>query len=121
MEHFTSEVSDHTRSIANSRPGEYVSRMPTGRQLAAAIALIGWNQSQLAEAAGLSLSSVQRALGARGVPTMTTDSLGALIRALEQSGVVFIDSDTMLGPGVRLRTPPALEPIMSRRRRRRAS
>jgi transcriptional regulator with XRE-family HTH domain len=72
----------------------------------AARGLLDWTQRQLAEAAGVGLSTV------KGFETGTTASmranLDAMQRALEAGGVIFVPENGE-GPGVRLRKsqPPA--------------
>jgi len=70
-------------------------------QIRAARALIGWSQAELAEAARLSLSIVDRfETGAPdGVPT---EAVGRMRAALESAGVAFIPKNGG-GAGVRLR------------------
>lgn len=72
----------------------------TPPQIRAARALLNWSQEQLAEKAGVSLSTVrdyekERRGGEIG-------GLKAICRALENDGVVFVPSENNLGPGVRL-------------------
>jgi transcriptional regulator with XRE-family HTH domain len=70
-------------------------------QVRAARALIGWSQADLADAAGVSLSTVERfETGAPGsVPPEAVAKMGA---ALESAGVAFIARNGG-GAGVRLR------------------
>jgi len=70
-------------------------------QVRAARALIGWSQAQLADAAGVPSSTVDRFEAAQpgAVPAETVDRLRA---ALESAGVVFIPKNGG-GAGVRLR------------------
>ena len=72
----------------------------TPPQIRAARALLDWSQEQLAEKAGLSLSTIrdyekERRGGEIG-------GLKTICRALENEGVVFLSSENDLGPGVRL-------------------
>ena len=93
-----------TRLVAAAVGPSYVMRMPTGRQVAAARALLGWTQEKLSKNSGLSPSSVQRAEQAGDqIPGMRTGSLFAMVRTLEQAGIVFIDAGEHGGVGVRLR------------------
>ena len=102
MENFA-EQTDYTRPLASASGGGYVSRMATiGRQIAAARTLLGWTQARLAQESGVSPASVQRAERSPGIPRMQTSSLFAMVRALEQAGIQFIDADGG-GEGVRLR------------------
>jgi len=72
----------------------------TPSQIRAGRALLDWSQEQLAEAAGVGLSTVrdyekERRGGAIG-------ALNAICRALENRGIVFLASEGDYGPGVRL-------------------
>ncbi|MCB4771818.1 helix-turn-helix domain-containing protein [Ancylobacter sp. Lp-2] len=70
-------------------------------QSRAARGLIGWSQTELAQAAGMSLPTVKRfetGTGAR----VSSDAVAAIRAALETAGVIFIDQNGN-GPGVRLR------------------
>ncbi|WP_424135138.1 helix-turn-helix domain-containing protein [Roseomonas chloroacetimidivorans] len=78
----------------------------TGAQIRAARAFVGWSARELSEKAGLSLSTVQRAEGADGVPSVTRANLAAIRAALEAAGVEFIERNGG-GPGVRLRDSTA--------------
>jgi transcriptional regulator with XRE-family HTH domain len=81
--------------------------MITGPQIRAARALLGWSAMQLAERAGLSYPTVQRAESVEGIPPMKTHNLLAIQRALETAGVIFLDEGQNRdgGPGVRLSAP----------------
>jgi len=71
-------------------------------QLRAARGLIGWNQSRLAEASGLALSTIKRMETSEGVLRGTAENVWRVQKALQEAGVIFIDEDEE-GPGVRLR------------------
>ena len=71
----------------------------TAAQSRAARGLVGWSARQLAEAANLGLSTVQR-LEAGGA--ITAANMDALCRALETAGVQFIPENGG-GAGVRLK------------------
>ncbi|MBQ4824148.1 helix-turn-helix transcriptional regulator [Leisingera sp. HS039] len=73
----------------------------TGNQIQAARALRGWSQSQLAEAAGVSVPTVKRAEGS-GKISASGAAIQAIQRALEAAGVEFIPENGG-GAGVRLR------------------
>lgn len=73
----------------------------TGKQIAAARALLGWGQRELAEAANLSVPTIKRAEG-DGAIRASDAAMAAIRAALEAGGVTFIDSNGG-GPGVRLR------------------
>jgi transcriptional regulator with XRE-family HTH domain len=70
-------------------------------QVRAARALIGWSQAELAEAAGVSVSLVDRfeAGAPDSIPAEAVAKMGA---ALESAGVAFIPKNGG-GAGVRLR------------------
>ena len=73
-------------------------------QLRAARGLLGWNQSRLAEASGLAISTIKRMEGSRGTLRGTAENVWKLQRALEDAGVIFIEAEEgVVGPGVRLK------------------
>ena len=76
-------------------------------QLRAARSLVGWSQSALAKTSGLALSTIKRMEGDRGPLRSSAENVLKVQQALEDAGVIFIDSDE-LGPGVRLRDPNEL-------------
>ena len=61
----------------------------------------------MAEASGLALSTIKRMEGDRGPLRSSAENVLKVQQALEDAGVIFIDSDE-LGPGVRLRDPNEL-------------
>ena len=73
----------------------------TGNHLRAARSLLGWSQSQVAEAAKLSIPTVKRAEGS-GLVSASADAISAIRSALEEAGVEFIEENGG-GAGVRLR------------------
>ncbi len=75
----------------------------TGRQIAAARALTGVSQSDLANAAKLSLAALKRMEASGSASPGTSESLQAVRRALEEFGAVFIPEGDGLGGGVRLK------------------
>ena len=80
--------------------------MLTAAQLKAARALLGIDQRQLAEAAGLSLPTIQRMEASGGNVRGNVDSLVKVIAALEASGIELIGENAASGSGgrgVRLR------------------
>ena len=82
--------------------------MITAAQLRAARALLGMDQKGLAEAAGLSVPTIQRMEASEGVVRGTVDSLTRLVAALDVGGVVLIGegaASTNGGRGVRLKQP----------------
>ena len=73
------------------------------RRLAAARALLGWSEAELAAAAGVDEPAVRQAEGA-GEPAGGV--AGRIVGALEKAGILFLDEDGD-GPGVRLAGPLA--------------
>ena len=71
-------------------------------QLRAARGLLGWNQSRLANATGLALSTIKRMEASDGMLRGTAENVWNVQKALQEAGVIFIDEDEE-GPGVRLR------------------
>ena len=71
-------------------------------QLRAARGLLGWSQSQLAEASGVGLSTIRRMEGSDGPLRGTAENVWKVQQALEDAGVIFIYADEE-GPGVRLK------------------
>ena len=85
--------------------------MITSSQLRAARALLGIDQRQLAESAGLSVPTIQRMEASDGVIRGNVDSLMKLIGALDAAGFVLIGegaSSTQGGRGVRLKSAPVI-------------
>lgn len=77
--------------------------MITPAQIRAARALIGWKQSDLASASGISEISIKNI--ERGATDPRSSTLGAIQASFEKAGVVFLDpGDTRDGgAGVRLK------------------
>lgn len=81
--------------------------MITAAQLRAARALLGMDQRALAEAAGLSVQTIQRMEASEGVIRAHVDSLMKLMVALDAAGVEVINEAAVsqgVGRGVRLKT-----------------
>lgn len=81
--------------------------MITAGQIRASRALLDIDQRTLAEAAGLSLPTIQRMEASDGVIRGNVDSLMKLIDALNAAGIEMIDEGAdsrSEGRGVRLRT-----------------
>ncbi|WP_394887279.1 helix-turn-helix domain-containing protein [Mesorhizobium sp. AaZ16] len=78
----------------------------TGRQIAAARALLGIGQSDLAARASISAPTLRRMEAAADRVSGYVNNVLAVKQALESAGVVFLDDDQCVagGPGVRLRT-----------------
>jgi transcriptional regulator with XRE-family HTH domain len=74
--------------------------MTTPAQSRAGRALLNWSQSQLAEACGVSISTIRDFETAKRTPI--GNNLAAIRAALESAGVEFI-AENGGGPGVRLR------------------
>lgn len=81
----------------------YVAAMIQPGQIRAARALIGWKQSDLATASGVSEISIKNI--ERGATDARSSTLSAIQNAFLAAGVVFLDpGDTRDGgPGVRLK------------------
>jgi transcriptional regulator with XRE-family HTH domain len=83
--------------------------MITALQLRAARALLGFDQRQIAELAGLSVPTIQRMEASDGVIRGNVDSLMKLIHALDAAGIELIAEGATSqdgGRGVRLRARP---------------
>lgn len=74
----------------------------SSEQIRAARALLRWEQKDLAEASKVSLPSVKRLEGQPGALAAQPRTVDALVSALQNGGVVFVDENGE-GPGVRLR------------------
>jgi transcriptional regulator with XRE-family HTH domain len=80
----------------------------TAGQIRASRALLGIDQRRLAEAAGLSLPTIQRMESRDGVVRGNVDSLMKLIAALESLGIELMTDNAVSsggGRGVRLKRP----------------
>ena len=98
--------------------------MITGGQMKAARALLGVDQKQLADLAGLSVPTIQRMEASEDVIRGTVDSLMKLIDALDAAGVALISVDAVSdrgGRGVRLKESPSAAASDSHSDARRAS
>jgi transcriptional regulator with XRE-family HTH domain len=83
--------------------------MITAAQLRAARALLGIDQRALAQAAHLSVPTIQRMEASAGVIRGTVDSLMKLVGALEAAGIELISDNAVSaggGRGVRLKAAP---------------
>jgi predicted transcriptional regulator len=83
--------------------------MITGPQMRAARALLGIDQKQLAQLAGVSLPTIQRMETSEGTVRGVIESLTRVVGALEDAGIELIGENApsqATGRGVRLRTPP---------------
>jgi transcriptional regulator with XRE-family HTH domain len=82
--------------------------MITAGQLRASRAILGIDQRKLAEAAGLSLPTIQRMEASDGVIRGNVDSLVKLVNALDALGIDLISDNAASqigGRGVRLKRP----------------
>lgn len=80
--------------------------MISSAQMKAARALLGWDQRQLADAAEVSLPTIQRMEASAGTVRGNVDSLVKVIGAIEKNGVSLIATKQMSadgGRGVRLK------------------
>jgi transcriptional regulator with XRE-family HTH domain len=81
--------------------------MISAAQLRAARALLGMDQRALADAAGLSVPTIQRMEASDGVIRAQVDSLMKLIAALDAAGIELINEGAVSqggGRGARLKT-----------------
>ncbi|MCW3835334.1 helix-turn-helix domain-containing protein [Sphingomonas canadensis] len=82
--------------------------MITAGQMRAARALLGIDQRQLAEMAGVSLPTIQRMEASEGNVRGVVDTLTKVIEAFDRAGVVLIGEEMASaggGRGVRLKEP----------------
>jgi len=80
--------------------------MITGSQMRAARALLGIDQRELAQRAGLSLPTIQRMESSDGLVRGNVDSLMKLVDALVKNGIELIGegaASSGVGRGVRLK------------------
>lgn len=83
--------------------------MITAAQMRAARALLGIDQRQLAEMAGLSVPTIQRMEASEGNVRGVIETLTKLIEALGRAGIELIGDNVVSpggGRGVRLKAPP---------------
>jgi len=73
------------------------------QQMRAARALLGWKQTDLADASGVGIATIRRIEAAAGQVTGAAATLWKLQAALENAGIEFIAPDGTKGPGVRLK------------------
>ncbi|MGO4712274.1 helix-turn-helix domain-containing protein [Bradyrhizobium sp. 2TAF24] len=82
--------------------------MITSAQMRAARALLGVDQRQLAEMAGVSLPTIQRMEASEGTVRGVIDTLTKVVEALDRAGVELIGDNAQSvigGRGVRLKQP----------------
>ncbi|ABS68657.1 helix-turn-helix domain-containing protein [Xanthobacter versatilis] len=78
----------------------------TGRQIAAARALVGLPQAEVAARANISVPTLKRMEASEGPAAGLANNVAAVMHALEAAGVIFV-AENGEGPGVRLRKGPA--------------
>jgi transcriptional regulator with XRE-family HTH domain len=89
-----------TQNISNKR---HYNSMITGAQVRAAKAMLRWSGDELAQKAGVSLSSIRRIEANDGIPEdQSMRILLAVVSALEEAGIEFIGAPEDK-PGVRLK------------------
>jgi alkylated DNA nucleotide flippase Atl1 len=66
-----------------------IAPMVTGRQIRAAMAMIGWSLKTLAERSGVPWATVQRMQHVNGHPKQGSDRVAAVQKVLEAEGVEF--------------------------------
>ena len=66
--------------------------------------MLGLTQTELAGLAGVSIPTLKRVEGT-GIGPVSPRAVALVRTALERQGVVFIDADGELGPGVRQSLP----------------
>jgi predicted transcriptional regulator len=84
--------------------------MITAAQMRAARALIGIDQRQLAQLAGVSVPTIQRMEASDGNVRGVIDSLVKVVEALDRAGIELIGDNAVSsagGRGVRLKAPPS--------------
>jgi len=80
----------------------------TAAQMRAARALLGIDQRQLAELAGVSVPTIQRMEASQGNVRGVIDSLTKIVEALDRAGIELIGENAVSsggGRGVRLKQP----------------
>lgn len=86
--------------------------MITAAQLRAARALLGIDQKDLAELAGVSVPTIQRMEASQGNVRGVVESLMKVVEALDRAGITLIGDNapsTSGGRGVRFKEPPAVK------------
>jgi len=76
----------------------------------AARALLGIDQRQLAEMAGVSVPTIQRMEASEGTVRGVIETLTKLVEALDRAGIELIGDNAVStggGRGVRLKAPPS--------------
>ena len=78
-------------------------------QIRGARALLGWKQITLAQKSDVGISTIKRIEREDGLLRTSTDTAWRIQGALEKAGIIFIDADESIGPGVRLSKPLPLD------------
>jgi transcriptional regulator with XRE-family HTH domain len=91
--------------LAQDHAADYAKDVITAAQIRAARALIGWKQTDLAAAAGVSEIAIKNI--ERGSSDPRASTLAAIQGAFDRAGVVFLDVGDVRngGPGIRLKLP----------------
>ncbi len=75
--------------------------MITPGQMKAARALLGWDQRQMAEAAGVSVPTIQRMEASDGTVRGNVETLVKVVDALNRAGIELISEGAVSGSGGR--------------------
>ena len=78
-------------------------------------AALGWTLREFAEKCGVNKNTIARYEAGEAILTDTLEKLESVLR---QEGVVFIEADQELGPGVRIRNAPITMSTEGRTKRR---
>jgi DNA-binding XRE family transcriptional regulator len=87
--------------VAEGMKTMYEADVITAAQIRAARALIGWKQTDLAAASGVSEMSVKNI--ERGVTDPRASTLNAIQKAFEEAGILFLDPGVTRGGGFGVR------------------
>jgi len=77
--------------------------MLVSEQIKAARSLLDWTAKDLANKSGISLATIQRMESPGGTDNALGKNLSSVQAVLEKGGVIFIMTDNIGGPGVRLK------------------
>lgn len=78
-------------------------QMLSAAQIRGARALLGISATQLAEASGVDLRTIQRFESVVGVPKSRSGTLSRIKKTLENAGIIFL-GDPLASPGVQMRS-----------------
>lgn len=89
--------------VAHWAPCRYRNAVITPAQIRAGRALLGWRQTDLAKASGVSEIALKNV--ERGASDPRRSTIDAIERAFNAAGVIFLDAGDVRdgGPGVRLK------------------